>query len=96
MKLQMQTTIGVINVVVIMTNYYRHNVIVHSAEARFQEDALSLLDKSSGEVIPEPTMPDVFRQVYSWLSEQFEDFEVYEMKVIRAEIPNAMREIKFL
>ena len=77
----METTIGVVLVV-----SGGHYIEIYTPQDSYREGVVNLWDYANNQLLMEPTLSNVLREVMSTLREYFEDFNIQRLEILEAEI----------
>jgi hypothetical protein len=81
MKIQLETTIGF--VLVESTGHY---IEVYTSEDSYREGLINLWDYEKGKARVEPNLSNVLHEVSDVLNDYFDDFGIWNIEVLEAEI----------
>lgn len=81
MKLQLETTIG--SVLVESGGQY---IEIYTAEESYLEGLINLWDYEKGEMIMNPTLSNVIREVLTTLRDYFDNFAIRNVEIMEAKV----------
>ena len=94
MKIQLDTTIGLVHV-----ESSGHYIEVYTWEESYQEGLINLWDYEKDKLRTEPNLSNVLREVSDTLDDFFDDFGIWNIDVVEAGIeellePDAIQRLK--
>lgn len=81
MKLQLETTIGSV-----LVESRGHYIQIHTPEDSYREGLLNLWDYKKREMIMNPTLSNVIREVLTTLSDYFDNFAIRNVEIMEAKV----------